>query len=415
MFTIDHARKRIVAVLGEIDRLKESDFPYTYSRDALDLLKEKFEKQKSILEKISPNSTASVVQNACSASLEILFLYVPILGFILRSTNIRNSFETYAPLLRLARILLGNDTKLIISSEWDFSPFVYRSITDLPDFVLIGLPAPESPNPLLVSLAGHELGHSVWEAKNFTKLFERKIEKSVLTELTEKKWEEYSSLYPYYKKEDVKRGGDFVIQDTWMNAYTWALLQTEEIFCDFFGLRLFAESYLYAFTYLISPGSPGGRSFHYPNISRRVSHLLEAAKKLDVKDIPNFDSFFIDSDEPSEPVTKMLLSIADNVSASFVNDLIELVRNLSNKKSIPKRDPNRVSNIRKEFQKRVAPTSRQESLVDILNAGWICEQDDHLWENIPQIRKEERSRILRDLTLKSMEISEILERLRIIQ
>lgn len=156
---INHARKRVTAVIEEIDRLKQSEFPYMQSRDALDLLEQRFKEQQHVLSKISPATLTSVSYSACSTSLYELCIYVPILGFILRSTNVRNAFEAYAPLLRLTRSILGVDTKLIISSEWELSPFVYRSMTGLPGFVLIGLPAPESSNPLLIPLAGHEVGH----------------------------------------------------------------------------------------------------------------------------------------------------------------------------------------------------------------------------------------------------------------
>ena len=96
-----------------------------------------------------------------STSLHDLAQYTPILGFILRSTNIRNAFEARGPLVRLAQKLLSKNTKLIVSSEWQYSPFVHPPIQDLKNFVLIGLPAPESSNPLIIPLAGHELGHAV--------------------------------------------------------------------------------------------------------------------------------------------------------------------------------------------------------------------------------------------------------------
>ena len=39
---------------------------------------------------------------------------------------------------------------------------MYGSVNNLPGFVFIGLPAPESANPFLIPLGGHELGHSAW-------------------------------------------------------------------------------------------------------------------------------------------------------------------------------------------------------------------------------------------------------------
>ena len=135
MSTIEHGLNRVAAVLDEIGRLRQSEFPYSHPREALDLLAERFRKQQSLLEKAAPAST-DVINNVCSVSLYELLVYLPILGFILRSTNVRNAFEVYAPLLRLARKILGNDTKLIVSSEWELSPFVYRGIIGLGGFVL---------------------------------------------------------------------------------------------------------------------------------------------------------------------------------------------------------------------------------------------------------------------------------------
>ncbi|MDP8207974.1 MAG: hypothetical protein P9L92_15000 [Candidatus Electryonea clarkiae] len=155
MSTLDHSRKRLAAVINEIERLKQSEFPYPHPSQALERLDQLFNHQRSVLDKISSSSTNSVIHSGCSASLKQLFDYVPILGFILRSTNIRNAFEIYTPLLRLARSILKIDTKLILSSEWEFSPYMYSFIPYLPGFVLIGLPATESSNPLLIPLAGH--------------------------------------------------------------------------------------------------------------------------------------------------------------------------------------------------------------------------------------------------------------------
>jgi len=409
--TIDHARKRVAAVLEEINRLKQSEFPYPHPCDALDLLEARFQKHQSVLEKTSLTAPVSVSHNACSVSLHELYVYVPILGFILRSTNVRNAFEAYAPLLRLVRSILGADTKLIVSSEWEFAPFVYRAITGLRDFVLIGLPAPESSNPLLIPLAGHELGHSVWEHEGFSARFEKQIENGIVDQLTTNRWGEYQLLYPQAKRPDLK-SDDMFVRSTWINAYTWALLQTEEIFCDLVGLRLFAESYMHAFAYLVSPGTSGQRSLRYPNIARRVSHLVKAANAMAVSVPAGFESDFVAETEPAEPATKLLVSTADAVSASLVPNLIDLTQKLADGKAVPTRNPTQVRRIRDEFQQTIVPTAELESLVDILNAGWECALYSDLWTMVPQIGLEDRGRILRDLILKSMEASEIHERLR---
>jgi hypothetical protein len=409
MFTIDYSRKRVTGILAEIDRLKQSDFPYPHPRIAMKLLDTMFRNAQSVLEKVSPASPVSA-NEACSNSLDLLYVYVPILGFLLRSTNVRNAFEAYAPLLRLARSIMGADTKLIVSSEWEFSPFVYRAITDLPGFVLIGLPAPESSNPFLIPLAGHELGHSVWETERFSVKFKKQITDGILGELTNRRWEEYSSLYPQYKKSDLL-DKPLLTYSTWTLAYTCALFQTEEIFCDFIGLRLFAESYLHAFTYMLSPGLPGQRPLLYPNITRRVAHLMEAAKMMHVEVSAEFKSSFLIETEPNEPTTSLLVSIADQVSASLVSELIILAQDFADKKVVPTRDSAQVLHIYDRFNKKIVPISMPQSLVDILNAGWEGYLDHNFWANAPQIKPENRNSILGDLILKSMEISEVYKRL----
>jgi hypothetical protein len=112
MHGVDYAIKRYVSTLKEIERLKESEFPYTHSSDALLELERVFQRELDALRKLTPAVTEMVRKNSCAQSLYALFLYTPILGLILRSTNARNAFEVYYPLLRLARTLLGDSAKL---------------------------------------------------------------------------------------------------------------------------------------------------------------------------------------------------------------------------------------------------------------------------------------------------------------
>ena len=411
MATLDHARERLAATQAEVGRLKESEFPYSHPREVLELLEGLFAKQQAVLEKVSPTAVTSVVHNACSTSLYQLFVYVPVLGFILRATNVRNAFEWYAPLLRLARIALKPDVKLIISSEWDYSPFVYRAMTDLPGFVLIGLPAPESSNPLLLPLAGHEMGHSLWESKSLANEFAARIETGVLDELTKKRWIEYSALYPQYKdcKAPDLINGDLFVRSTWVSAFDWCSMQAEEVFCDCFGLRLFAESYLHAFAYLLAPGTSGRRSLHYPTMQRRISHMLQAAGAMGITVSADFAAGFEAETDPTEPATKLLVSIADEVSTLLVPDLIKTAKDAADARSVPSRDAARVADICREFE-MVIPTGGPQALTDIVNAAWQSALKPKLWDAVPQIKAEDRDRVLGDLVLKSMEVSEVISR-----
>ncbi len=404
------ARARVAAVLQEIKRLKQSEFPYSYPHDVLELLEKRFERHSNTLKKASVTTGVDVLSIACKDSLRELYIYVPILGFALRATNVRNAFEAHSPLQRLANRIMGDDTKLIVSSEWEFSPYVYRAITGLSGFVLIGLPAPESSNPLVIPLAGHELGHSVWEHEGIDKIYQRRIEKDIMTELFDNQWDKYYELYPKHTQQDIRSGGMFA-RLTLLPAYTWALLQSEETFCDFFGLRLFAESYLYAFAYLLSPGISGQRSLGYPNIERRVSQLVQAAESMNIEVPKNYETLFEKEIEPIDPPTKLLVSLADKVSASLTQELIQHVVDFANRKQVPEKNADKVKAISESFSNWVTPTKEKESLVDIVNAGWICNMDEHLWENVPNLDEKDKDRILRDIIFKSMEIAEIFCRL----
>ena len=399
------ANQRLSAAIKEIERLKQSEFPYAHPREALELLEKRFRGHQSLIEKSPPLLLAT----ACKNSLRDLFLYLPFLGFLLRSTNVRNSFEAYDPLLGLARTLLGEDTKLIISSEWEFSPYTYKPIPGLKDFVLIGLPATESSNPMLLPSAGHELGHSVWDSKGFSSVLEDKIKRAVLEEVRERRWNEYEGIYPHTKKDELN---DLFAKHTWAPAVDWALLQSEEMFCDFFGLRLFAESYLHAFAYLVSPGRSGTRSLRYPNTQKRVRHFLAAANALGVVAPAGYVDQFEDEAEPNDPRLMFLVSVADTVSGNLLQELIALVEQVSTEIVLPTRSSSNVAKISQLFQSQVVPAKEAYPLTDLLNACWVSALQEDLWKDRQQILPEDRERILKDLVLKSIEVAEINEKWR---
>lgn len=176
MSSISFARDRVSRILSTIHNLKEAEFPYSHSKEALSHFKDLFNEMKDLLDALQENwvndpATKNVVNLTCSQSQELIRDHLPLLGFILRSTNVRNSFEIHGPLLKLAQKLLKKDTKLLLSSEWDYSPLTYSEIKEMPSFVLLGLPASESSNPLLIPLAGHELGHSLWEEAGIEEVY----------------------------------------------------------------------------------------------------------------------------------------------------------------------------------------------------------------------------------------------------
>src|SRR3989339_707432 len=127
MSSLSFSKYRLQAFLEEARKLQEIEFPYQDSRIALETTCRLFQKKLDRLERLDEKSDPTMVAQECRLSLTALFQFVPRLGFILRSTNVRNAFEAFRPLLRLARQVLEHDippphrtTRLVVSSEWSY-------------------------------------------------------------------------------------------------------------------------------------------------------------------------------------------------------------------------------------------------------------------------------------------------------
>ncbi len=404
---VDYSKQRYQAVLTEIDRLKDSEFPYDQIRDALVTLEQFFLSQLASLNKIKPSSSVDISQNACAQSLAHLFNYTPFLGFIIRATNVRNAFEVYSPILRLAKQLLGPDTKLLLSSEWDYSPYVLTT-PDLPEFVLIGVPAFESSNPLIMALSGHELGHNAWARNGLTRKFDGDIETEVLELLRSKYWSEFQVFQPNAQQSDLK--ADMFVRRAWLPALTYSHRQLEEIFCDMMGLRLFGEAFLHSFAYLLSPNMLSERYPYYPSVPRRALCLAIQATKLGIDCPDDYVSMFLAPTDISSPTNRLLCDVADDATERLWERMADEAISIANSKGLPERDSAKVRQIVADFE-RVVPTNESHSLTDVLNAGWVCAKRDSLWDSMPQISSLNRTQVLSDLILKSLEIGEFYDRL----
>jgi hypothetical protein len=363
-----------------------------------------FEKFVGHLDKLDKDSDPQTIRAACIAEVSGLFDYLPILGFILRSTNTRNAFETYGPVLRLCQKILGPSTRLLISSEREYSPFTYTRVTHLPNFVLIGLPAHESSNPLLLPLAGHELGHTIWADRNILGQFAQPIEKLITRAITGDRWSEYQELHPEVKDKAAVTD-DLIVRQTWLAAADWAARQAEETFCDMVGLQIFGESYLQAFAYLLSPRLVGIRSVIYPNFQRRVSDLKGGATAFGIAVPPNYSDLFEDFNEPPnyERNKRFLLSLADSASEQQVPSLVSLAGKIVVDANVPLPSNEKIDEIYKDFE-LIAPAQSAVSLANILNAGWRAFHDANLWAGITQIAS--KKAVLKELVLKSIEVLE---------
>lgn len=406
MSPLQFTLKRLYGFLEQIRTLKESEFPYAHSKEALAKIEELTIGRIDTLEGLTPSSSERIKTLLCSQALTHIVRYINLLGFIIRSVDVRNAFEVYWPLLRLARDVLEphispqeQTTKLILSSEWVYSPLTFTEIPDLDGFVMIGLPAHESTNPLLIPLAGHELGHSVWSSMKLPSAI-KTLAKDAIRIVIESRWDEYRQHFaPSLETPDQFRFGDLTTVYTWQKSFDWVRTQAEETFCDFVGVKLFGSSYLYAFAYLLSPYYASPRSPRYPNLIPRVRNMIFAAEQFGVQNIDNYERLFNNLTEPSTTITdKFQLQVADEALNQLLRFLLDSVeRYISVSKAIlpTKSETDRICNILRHS----VPATRVASVADIINAGWI------LYEEKESDLKQEA--VLRELILKNIEVFEI--------
>jgi hypothetical protein len=406
---------KLESFISEIRELKDCEFPYLDSRDALDLLGNFF----------SDKSQRDVVFSECTKALDRISIYLPILGIILRSTNVRNAFEVYSPLLHLAQKLIApslaknEQVKLILSSEWDFIPFTYsfKILNILPNFVIIGVPATESSNPLIIPLAGHELGHSIWKRKDLelSKYFDNLIIKKMLSLIKSapSKYSQFTSLdfgsIGFTSVDDLV--GDTNVVETISQGVDWALMQAEETFCDFVGLRIFGVSFLKAFAFLLSPQFSAYRSEEYPQLSTRVADLKLAAKNYGVPWPRGYEKQFDDSISCLSGKYELLLDLADKSLEKILPELINRAKVIVAKADIPTPSKRISTRIGLHYSKYIAPAEKSQCLGNILNAAWNAYEDNTLWKNHPDLTPKDRLEILKDLVLKNIELLEIENRL----
>jgi hypothetical protein len=396
--------------------LAEAEFPYPAPQKALERISNLFKRKLARLQGLGDQADQDVVNNACALATEALFTYLPLLGFIHRSTNVRNAFEIVRPLSRLAQRLFagatpnGRSVKLVLSSEWNYSPVVLPGVEPLEDFLLLGLPASESSAPFLLPLAGHEFGHRLWVNLEMGPIVENWVMTEILKETAER-WAEYKQLFPeVYGDVSELDENLLTVYGTWQPVMRWALGQAAESFSDFLGVRVFGRSYLSAFAYLLSPKVPGRRPVKYPDMVTRVENVARAAQEYAVPVPDGYVNMFRNF-EPTHHLTPreaFQLTVIDIAIAAIVPVLITLADEYATLVGIEKRtagDDQHESKVRARFE-MVAPAEGCKNLTHILNAAWQVYDDEHFWKDDPQLDKR-KDHILRNLVLKNLEVFEI--------
>ena len=403
---LSSAKRRIDAFIEQIDILAASSFPHEDGKQALAAIRTNCKELQAELV-LPPGIREDVIDRLCRALLDKVANFTDILGFILRSTNVRNPFELHFVVKKLVIKALGEDVSLLISSEWAYVPFTYPMNADqLPDSILIGTPAPESSNPLLIPLAGHEVGHSAWRVYACSPKYSATVIDAVKREFESNEKARLALL----KAEPLgELGRDRVIN----RCAGHVMHQLEEVFCDLFGLYLFGHAFIAAFDYMLGPGDHD-RDLDYASDQQRMIILAEAARELGIQSDPAMSAHWAPAKPRRADIEKT--EIIDAVTASMVKqiqtDLFDKLRSLG----ISPPDNDVIENVRTSFA-RGEPYPEQVELGEIISAGWLRIRELDI-APCPGADEEEQDRnrakgykVLADLVLKTVEVAEYHDRI----
>jgi hypothetical protein len=350
-------------------------------------------------------ANTDVVAVRCDLALAALVDYTPLLGLIHRSKSSANPFEVYGPLLTLAQRVIQPDIRLVVSSEWDFSPFTRPHGTTLEGFVFVGMPATVLDKALLVPLAGHEFGHSVWIVRNAQASFEPLVFQAVWNRIRAR----LAEVITYCHVADEAALLTLEGRRGWQLARWLAMQQVEELFCDLVGLRLFGEAYLHAFAYLLAPGLVDNRGPTYPFPRSRAEVLEFAATRWGLAVPRGFVDAFLAPKAGATAPAGLLGEFADAATLDLRDQLIAEVESHAKDCNVALPRPDMVDAVRRDLA-MVVPSNLEATLPELLCAGWQVRTDSGVWASLPHILSE-RHRVLDDLLLKSAQVLEYHERL----
>lgn len=392
---LSSAKRRIASFIEQIDVLAESSFPHDDGKNVLKTIRAQFLDLVRLVD-LPPTATDDLADRICVHVSEVISEYTEILGLVLRSTNVRNAFELHYVLKGLVERVLGQSTDMLISSEWAFVPFTYPVGIDLlPDVVLIGSPAPESENALIVPLAGHEIGHSAWRITNTEDVFAGRLIVAVDAAIAAK-----GGAGSGQEDDLVMRSSAGVLRD---RCADFALHQIEEVYCDLIGLYLFGPSYLYAFDYLLGPGGPD-RSLEYPSDAQRMEVLAQAADELGIDVDPAVRERWTRATCSADH--RRLASIVDDAVATVVDDLKAHVLAYMRGLSFEPPAADGIDRVHAAFAVR-QPYAERATLGEIISAGWKYLRAHG---DLAETDQRDSFKVLCDLIWKTIEVTEYLEK-----
>jgi hypothetical protein len=410
----DFCIQKVDSAISMVERLMDGDYPHRDSKKALERILAVYQKDRDLLYSIDASIGHDTILEHCRRVNFNLVRFKAFLGLLLRSSNIRNAFELYFPIKILSLELLEQPTAVVLSSEWSFSPYTYPvALAELPEFIFIGIPASESQNPLILPLAGHELGHVVWRRKSAKKEFDTTIRAEIIR-LYKKNWDRVRKRFDQCPDNPDKLETDLFLLRIWGESYKLAQRQLEEVFCDFVGLYIFGQSFLHSFRYLISPSLGYNRSPNYPPLCERAKYMMDYGKSLGLNEIPEYANSFSEQKTALAPGEAFILEMADEATKNLHAQLPQVVEKYRGTVECFSEGIKDEAGAKQSLLNCV-PAASTKSMTAVVNAAWDIRMDVNNWNILDDIedetkRQKEKLRVLRDLVLKSYEVYEFRKR-----
>ncbi|WP_342362619.1 hypothetical protein [Terrarubrum flagellatum] len=117
-----NAELKLDHIVSLIDDMIQQEAPFEKIPNALRQIKHVFELYRAKLQRAKKTNEARLTSVVCENINQKIFETISILGFLMRSSNLRNSFEVLYPLEQIARKIIASKVYVLISSEWDYIP-----------------------------------------------------------------------------------------------------------------------------------------------------------------------------------------------------------------------------------------------------------------------------------------------------
>jgi hypothetical protein len=92
------AQQKLRSAIRLADSLLAGDWPYDDSKKALERIRNWFQDIFDQLSSLHEGADKRIIESHCKDARSRISQYMPFIGFIWRSSNVRNAFEIYEPL-----------------------------------------------------------------------------------------------------------------------------------------------------------------------------------------------------------------------------------------------------------------------------------------------------------------------------